>query len=296
MLRQAALGSQSLVILLSRVIFGGLALVPGYAMNNPIRSPFPGMDPYLEQHWGDIHTSLMVYLRDQISEQLPADLQARVEESVSVDVDNTSRWVYPDVQVTEHPGSPPGASAVVMEPTVAEPSIIPLPGEQVTTRHLEIVDKNSGNRVVTAIELLSPTNKTEESGRHAYRGEQREYIAGCVNLVEIDLIRAGNFIVAAPEMLIPWDQRTPFIICVRRVQRPTQAEIIHVPIEKPIPNFRIPLRPTDADIIVQLQPLLDNCYRRGRYASIDYSQPPCPPLDKHHAEWADQLLRANGLR
>jgi len=22
-------------------------------------SPFPGMDPYLEAHWGDIHTRLM---------------------------------------------------------------------------------------------------------------------------------------------------------------------------------------------------------------------------------------------
>ena len=29
-------------------------------------SPFPGMDPYLEAHWGDIHASLIIYARDQL--------------------------------------------------------------------------------------------------------------------------------------------------------------------------------------------------------------------------------------
>ncbi len=45
-------------------------------------SPFPGMDPYLKAHWRDVHTRLMTYLCDQIQDQLPANLVARVEESV----------------------------------------------------------------------------------------------------------------------------------------------------------------------------------------------------------------------
>ena len=64
-------------------------------------SPIPGVDPYLEQYWGDIHTSLMVYMRDQIDEQLPSGLQARVEESVNIDLEARSRWVYPDVAIVE---------------------------------------------------------------------------------------------------------------------------------------------------------------------------------------------------
>ena len=52
-----------------------------------MESPFPGMDPYLEGHWGDVHTSLIVYARNQINAQLPNDLQARVEESLAVEVD-----------------------------------------------------------------------------------------------------------------------------------------------------------------------------------------------------------------
>ena len=29
-------------------------------------SPFPGMDPYLEQFWGDVHHALITYARDQL--------------------------------------------------------------------------------------------------------------------------------------------------------------------------------------------------------------------------------------
>jgi hypothetical protein len=257
-----------------------------------MKSPFPGIDPYLEQHWGDVHTSLMVYLRDQINDQLPADLQARVEESVSVDIDESSRWIYPDVKVVERPDLDSIAAVVVADAVIVEPTIIPLPSELLTQRHIEIVDLNSGNRVVTAIELLSPVNKQETTGRTSYRRKQREYIEAGVNLVEIDFIRSGSFIVAAPEGRIPWDKRTPYIVCIRRSYRPEQAEIISIAIDQTIPNFRIPLRATDADIVLKIQPLLDDCYRRGRYASIDYSQPPRPKLDDKESVWAEGLIRA----
>ncbi len=258
-----------------------------------MKSAFPGVDPYLEQYWGDIHTSLMVYIRDQLTDQLPIDLQARVEESVSVDLDESPRWIYPDITAVERPVALSSSAAVaVANAVITEPTIIPLPNEKPTQRHIEIVDLNSGNRVVTAIELLSPANKQEEAGRCAYRRKQREYIEAGVNLVEIDLIRTGSFIVAAPEGRIPWDMRTHFIICIRRAYRPEQAEIISVALEQPVPNFRLPLRQTDADAVLRLQPLLDDCYLRGRYASIDYSQPSRPKLDDKLAAWAMELTRA----
>jgi hypothetical protein len=46
-----------------------------------MRSPFPGMDPYLEQFWGDVHHRLITYLSDAIQKQLPGDLRARVDGS-----------------------------------------------------------------------------------------------------------------------------------------------------------------------------------------------------------------------
>src|SRR5581483_7274540 len=48
----------------------------------PMPSPFPGMDPYLEAHWRDVHAALIIYARDALQTVLPAPLRARVEERV----------------------------------------------------------------------------------------------------------------------------------------------------------------------------------------------------------------------
>ena len=65
-----------------------------------------------------------------------------------------------------------------------------------------------------------------------------------------------------------------------------------MPLQEPLPNIAIPLRSTDADIVLQLQPLLDECYRRGRYGSLDYTRPLNPSLDTDDQAWTDQLLRS----
>ncbi len=64
-------------------------------------SPFPGMDPYLEQHWGDVHTSLVIYARNQLQKVLPKDLRARVEERVVITGLGRPRLLFPDVRVIE---------------------------------------------------------------------------------------------------------------------------------------------------------------------------------------------------
>ena len=43
-----------------------------------MNSPFPGMDPYLEQYWQDVHARLILYACDQLEDQLPGNLIARV--------------------------------------------------------------------------------------------------------------------------------------------------------------------------------------------------------------------------
>jgi len=45
-----------------------------------MKSPFPGMDPYLEDHWLDVHAGLAVFTRDQLRTQMPSGLIVRVEE------------------------------------------------------------------------------------------------------------------------------------------------------------------------------------------------------------------------
>ncbi len=45
-------------------------------------SPFPGMDPYLEYYWGDVHHNLITFIQGALNSQLPERLIARVEERV----------------------------------------------------------------------------------------------------------------------------------------------------------------------------------------------------------------------
>jgi hypothetical protein len=251
-----------------------------------MKGPFPGMDPYLESHWGDIHTSLIVYARNQLNEQLPDDLQARVEESRSVQEEaGGGRTVYADVRVVQEPD-------IV---AVAEPILVPVDEPQ-TERTLEIVDLRDGGRVISAIEFLSPANKVSAEGRILYTRKRREYLDAAVNLVEIDLIREGSFVLAVSPRRLPARCRTPYLICVRRATDPTVAEVYPAPLQKPLPNIRIPLRPTDADAVLRLQPILDACYRDGRYHRMNYRTDPTPQLSEADARWLDELLRGKGLR
>jgi hypothetical protein len=54
----------------------------------------------------------------------------------------------------------------------------------------------------------------------------------------------------------------------------------------------IPLMLGEVEPILELQPLLDCVYEKGRYyLAINYSQPPQPPLSEEDTRWAEMLLR-----
>ncbi len=260
-----------------------------------MKSPFPGLDPYLEARWGDIHTRLIVYASNQINGQLPDDLQALVEEDVTVLVDDHTRTIYPDVQVVEQPAVSPveGSLANV---ALAEPYVVNLDDELKTQRRVEIVATREGGKLITVIEFLSRANKSGVIGPELYARKQRELIRAGVNLVEIDLIRTGEFVLAVPREALPRPCQTPYLICITRATNKTRYELYPISLRSPLPNIPIPLRPTDKDVVLRLQPLLDDCYRDGRYDRLDYRTNLSPRLVEEDAQWADALLREKGLR
>ena len=69
-----------------------------------------------------------------------------------------------------------------------------------------------------------------------------------------------------------------------------------MPLRERLPIISIPLRATDSDVPLDLQPLLDLAYRNGTYDDTDYSANPVPPLDREDAAWAEGILRAKSLR
>jgi hypothetical protein len=261
-------------------------------------SPFPGMDPYLERFWGDIHHRLITYACDQLQGGIPGDLRARVEERVFVESPiGEGRSMYPDIRVVERGRGKGQVQATASGVAVAEPFRIRLPDEPITQGYIEIIDLATGRRVVTVVEVLSPANKVPGPGFTLYQRKQRECKEGGVNLVEIDLLRAGGWVLSAPEHLVPASHRTTYRVCVYRAGADWDGEMYRAPLRERLPVIKIPLRPTDEDVPLDLQALIEQCYRNGGYdQDIDYQKEPEPPLAPDDARWADALLREQGRR
>ncbi len=231
-----------------------------------MKSPFPGMDPYLERSWGDVHQAVITYVRDWIQSRLPGDLRARMQERVYIELPNVPRAVY----------------YIDIEP--------------VTEGYIEIIDVKSGHRVVTAIEVLSPTNKRPGEGQQVYLKQREDQLAAAVNTVEIDLLRGGSRVLMVDAEHIPPFHRTAYQVCVWRGSRRSQVELYRVPLAARLPVIAIPLRPDDRDVPLDLQAILAQSYRNGGYDDIDYTGEPDPPLSTTEAAWADALLREQGKR
>jgi len=263
-----------------------------------MENPFPGMNLYLEQYWREIHQRLVTYVGDAMQSSLPKSLRARIEERVFVETEDIRyRHIYPDIHVVEHrPPSQSDERIPQSSVAVAEPLVMEVENEPVTQRYIEIIDAASGNRVVTVIEFLSPSNKLPGDGQKQYLQKQREVIAADVNLVEIDLTRTGERVLSLHPIHYPPRYRTTYQVLVRRAARPLTVEIYSAPLSKRLPEIHIPLRADDRDVDMDLQPLIDRCYKNGRYDDIDYASDPQPLLDKDDAKWADQRLKEKGVR
>lgn len=239
-------------------------------------SPFPGMDPYLEMHWPDVHSTLVVASRRQLQEQLSGSgLVARVEERLVVEAaDEYLRSIRGDVVIGERDERPfAGSSSSAV--AVAEPLV--LPAEPVTQRSIAITDAST-NRVVTVIEYLSPSNKLPGDGREQYLRKQRECIDANINLVEIDLVRTGEHVIAYPYQRLPKSHQTTYIACAYRAALDKQWEIYRMPFGQRLPIIRIPLRRSDKDITLDVQKAVDQAYEEGAFDTINYDKPCHPPL------------------
>src|ERR1700683_2918762 len=208
-------------------------------------SPFPGMDPYLEAHWRDIHTRLIIYACDSLQGALPGRLRARVEERVLLEtpVGLGPHPLFPDVRVVEY--RPELKRVLETRPArglaLVEPLLVETETEEITEPFIEIIDRESGNRIVTVIEFLSPSNKSPGPNREQYLRKQREVCSSDANLVEIDLNRFGTHTLAFPLAHVKPQGRTAYMVCVRRAARPGKAEVYPMPLWERLPSVKIPL-------------------------------------------------------
>jgi len=59
--------------------------------------------------------------------------------------------------------------------------------------------------------------------------------------------------------------------------------------------IRIPLRPPDPDVPLDLQKMLDRVYESGRYWKLNYQEPLEPALPEAEQSWVAAQLSKSGL-
>jgi hypothetical protein len=254
---------------------------------------FPGMDPYLEdpQIWEGFQAGLIVYMRDAIQPQIRPRYIASVERRVVVEWPNGERRpIIPDVWVGRTRRRTGGAATAVAEPD--SPIIVEVPGLEVHQSFLEILDTATGMRVVTVIEVVSPSNKYHGPGRDLYLTKQAEILRSPVHLVEIDLLRTGPHVLSVPEYVARAKGRYDYLVCTNRSGGARDKFELHLRrLPERLPHISIPLAGDDPDVSLDLQALVELTYDRGAYRDqLRYDRPCCPPLDPPDERWANELI------
>ena len=252
-----------------------------------MKMPFPGMDPYLEHPalWPSFHTRLMVAIASQLRPLIRPRYYAQVEERLVIEEQGEDR--IPDVAVKKvRDTGPPIATALIDTPLVVETE------DRMRREHfVTIHDRYQDMKVVTTIEVLSPTNKTAGPGRRAYRRKQRETLASDCHLVEIDLLRRGTHTLAVREESIqapPYD----YLICVSRSPDRGRFELYPRGLRERLPRIGIPLNPPDADAPLDLQAAVEHVYVEADYVLVvRYDQPCRPRLTATDQQWAFERWR-----
>lgn len=268
-------------------------------------SPFPGMDPFLERPeiWPDFHDRLITYICEALQPVLRPRYVALTQDRLFVV--ESQRPIRPDISVFEsrpHHHSSGSNATSILEALAADPatSMIDFESDAIRQPYIEIIEPTSGNQVITAIEVLSPDNKTPGPGQRSYEQKQSELLASGVNLVEIDLLSTGKrTIPGLPDLgnipdAVAKDLHRRYLVMVSRMQ-PRFCELYGIELSQRLPRVAVPLKPSDQDVTLDLQSVFHRCYDSGPYPQLLYYDQPAPaPLsDAETALVAQALERAS---
>lgn len=249
-------------------------------------SPFPGMNPYLEQNdaWEDFHDRFIVACAERLDPLVGINYLVKIEARLYVHELSAEERRYfgrADVGLT----GPPAASASAPgAPALTAPVHLTLPAVDVQ-RHswLEIFDRRH-RRVVTVIELLSPANKTPGPDRDDYLTKRAQFLFSQAHLVEIDLRRGGE----RPRP--PGLPRCDYYVLISRVEDRPRLDMWPIGLRERLPVVPIPLAAPDADVVLDLQELLNRVYDAAGYAKYIHGDRPQPALSAEDLAWAQQFV------
>lgn len=260
-------------------------------------SPFPGMDPYLEDRelWRDVHHELISQIRAVLTPKLRPKYLARVELRVYVeDEDDPARQErFPDVRIETAKKHSNGHTQVTIPfREVPEPIVAEMPLEEIEEAYLTIKHRETG-ALVTVIEVLSPSNKVEGSaGRKSFLEKRSEVMSSDIHWVEVDLLRKGSRLPSGRSFVA-----SDYRVLVSRSDARWRVKYWPISVRQRLPVVGIPLKGNDPDAPLDLGKALNTAYDVAAYDdSVDYTKPPEPPLSPADARWANQMLKSKGLR
>lgn len=227
-------------------------------------SPFPGMDPYLEEpaRWLLFHHQFVAGLYQLLLPALVDRYRARV----------TSRSY-----------------------TVELPLFTSVLRDEHSEEYIELRDRSDG-KLVTLIDVVSIANRTTIAGRETYLETRHNAELHKVALVEIDLVTQGEPMLDFPRESLP---EYDYAVTVTRPSSPGRYEIYTATIQKRLPKFRLPLASDDRDTAFELQDVFRRAYDlAGFNQSVDYTAeiPKEVKLSDANKQWIDAWLRQQKRR
>ncbi|HJZ90818.1 MAG TPA: DUF4058 family protein [Gemmataceae bacterium] len=225
-------------------------------------SPFPGMDPYLEDEklWPAFQHQLVASLYQILLPGLVDRYRARIHQRT---------------YFTE------------------EPLFTSVIRQERQEEFIEVRQRTDG-RIVTLLDIASPINKTLSQGRAAYHETRRQARAQNASIVEIDLVLQGQPLLDYSRDGLPdWD----YAVTVTRCTQPERYEIYTSTLPKRLPRFKVPLAADDRDTVLDLQATFARAYDQGNFTiRLDYTRDPTTRMDDSDREWVREWLRQMKLR
>jgi len=252
--------------------------------------PFPGMDPYLEHPvlWEGVHTRLAVEIADQIQPRLDPRYVASVEERVYI---AGPQYRMPDVRVHRAATDDPLEHPVATSPQRSGALVVEIEGREVHEKRVDILDTYENLRLVTSIEIVSPTNKLRGPGRKSYLQKQREFLERDCHLIEIDLLRRGRHVVAVPRWRVAQEGDYDYLVCVSRWPNRNRFELYPTSLRQGLPEISVPLSDSDPDVPLRLQDAIESLHEKGRYTRrLKYAERCVPRLSSDDQHWADEQV------
>ncbi len=248
-------------------------------------SPFPGMDPFLEDPavWPGFHLMLMA----ETVRYLQPILNSRGYFAVPgsrVWLGEAERAIYPDVGLFEPQREPPTGTGSASSALLDIPVRVRKQVEEHREVYVEIVGQ-SDRRLVTCIELISPSNKRDPTGRELYSRKQRDTRDAGVHLVEIDLLRSGPRIVDLPGAVLSGVPKASYLVNIVR-RGADEYEFFPVSLRSRLPRIGVPLKVGENDARLDLQEVFDQTYDEGGFArQVDYSKTPGGEISPDDLTW-----------